>query len=132
VLQSKEFVMAPLERFSLEGAVQDLRQMLASDATAPEWRWNLRRRLSDVKEALGDPGAYGVEAWLLGREVTSNRCRRQLQTRVATLAAGVLDRLDAATITTELRRLQTDLEHYVQRLHDLLYDSVALELGGSE
>ena len=124
--------MAATERFSLEGAVQDLRRMLASDATAPEWRWNLRRRLSDVKEALGDPGAHGVEAWLLGREVTSNRCRRQLQARVATLGAGVLDRLDAATITTELRRLQTDLERYVQRLHDLVYDSVTLELGGSD
>ena len=48
------------------------------------------------------------------------------------LAAGVLDRLDADVILSELRRLQTDLEHYVQRVHDLVYDSVSLELGGSE
>jgi len=106
--------------------------MLASDATAPEWRWNLRRRLSAVRDALNDPGARDGEAWLSAREVTSNRCRRQLQARVSTLAAGVLDRLDAESIIMELRRLQTDLEHYVQRLHDLVYDSVALELGGSE
>lgn len=124
--------MAPLSSASLEGAIRDLRQMLAADATSPEWRWNLRRRLSDVKDALIDPGASGVEAWLAAREVTSNRCRRQLQARVTTLGAGVLDRLDAETITAELRRLQTDLEHYVQRLHDLVYDSVAYELGGSE
>jgi hypothetical protein len=129
--------MTLLDSASLESAVRDLRQALTSDATAPEWRWHLRRRLSQVTEALidearGDPGAGGVEAWLQGREVTSNRCRRQLQARVATLGAGVLDRLDVETVTVEVRRLQTDLEHHVQRLHDLVYDSVALELGGSE
>ena len=124
--------MAPLGPISLEAAIKDLRQMLASDATAPEWRWNLRRRLSEVKEALTDPGTREGDAWLSAREVTSNRCRRQLQARVSTLAAGVLDRLDADTIVTELQRLQTDLDHYVQRLHDLVYDSVSLELGGSE
>ena len=32
----------------------------------------------------------------------------------------------------EVQRLLTDLEHHVQRLHDLVYDSVSLELGGSE
>jgi hypothetical protein len=117
---------------SLESATRDLRQLLASDATAPEWRWNIRRHLSEVKEALGDPGSRMGEAWLAAREAGAHRCRRQLRSRVSTLAAGVLDRLDAETITTELRRLQLDLEHYVQRLHDLVYDSVAQELGGSE
>jgi hypothetical protein len=124
--------MTPLGSPPLEGAIRDLRLMLAADATAPEWRWHLRRRLSDVKEALADPGNRGVEAWLAAREATSSRCRHQLQARVAVLGAGVLDRLDAETITAELRRLQADLERYVQRVHDLVYDSVSLELGGSE
>ena len=106
--------------------------MLAADATAPEWRWNLRRRLSDVKDALIDPEGRAGEVWLSAREAGSSRCRRQLQARVTALASGVLDRLDAEAIIAELRRLQTDLEHYVQRVHDLVYDSVALELGGSE
>jgi hypothetical protein len=117
---------------SLESAIKDLRQLLTTDATSPEWRWNLRGRLSTVRDALTDPGAREVEAWLSAREVNSNRCRRQLQARVTALATGVLDRLDTETVLTEARRLQTDLEHYVQRLHDLVYDSVALELGGSE
>ena len=128
--------MAPLDSASLEAAVRDLRQVLTSDAGAPEWRWHLRRGLSQVKEALVkealDPDPTGVEAWLRGREATSIRCRRQLQARVAVLGAGVLDRLDVETVTVELHRLQSDLEHHVQRLHDLVYDSVALELGGSE
>jgi hypothetical protein len=35
-------------------------------------------------------------------------------------------------VATDVRRLLVDLEHYQQRRHDLVYDSVALELGGSE
>jgi hypothetical protein len=44
----------------------------------------------------------------------------------------VLDKLDTESILQETRRLLTDLEHHIQRLHDLVYDSVSLELGGSE
>ena len=116
---------------SLESAIKDLQQLLACDATSADWRWNVRRRLSAVKDALTAPQAQ-TEAWLAPREGTSHRTRRQLQARTATLAAGVLDRLDIDVILSELCRLQTDLEHYVQRVHDLVYDSVSLELGGSE
>ena len=48
------------------------------------------------------------------------------------LSAGVLDRLDNDAIIHQVRRLLGDLEHHVQREHDLVYDSVSLELGGSE
>jgi hypothetical protein len=116
---------------SLESAIKDLQQLLACDATSADWRWNVRRRLAVVKDALTAPHPQ-TEAWLAAREGTSNRNRRQLQARVGALAAGVLDRIDVDVIVSELRRLQTDLEHYVQRVHDLVYDSVSLELGGSE
>ena len=119
--------MAPLDT-----AIKELRQILGTDVTTPEWRWNVRRRLSAVKDALADPQTRMADAWLSAREGTSNRHRTQLQARVSTLAAGVLDRLDVELIVGELRRLQTDLEHHVQRVHDLVYDSVSLELGGSE
>jgi hypothetical protein len=119
--------MAPLET-----AVNELRQILAADPTAPEWRWNVRRRLSEVKDALGDPQARHAEAWLAARSQKDSRVRHQLQGRVTTLATGVLDKLDAESIVREVRRLLCDLEHHVQRMHDLVYDSVSLELGGSE
>jgi hypothetical protein len=117
---------------SLETAVSDLRQILAEDPTAPEWRWNVRRQLSEVKEALAQPPARQREAWLAARALLSNRDRAQLQARVLSVSAGVLDRLDTATILHEVKRLLGDLEHHVQRLHDLVYDSVSWELGGSE
>jgi hypothetical protein len=116
----------------LETAIRELRQILAADYRAPEWRWNVRRRLSEVKEALSSPMSGQQEAWLAARARLSNRDRIQLQGRVAALATGVLDRLDAETILHEVKRLLADLERHVQREHDLVYDSVSLELGGSE
>ena len=119
--------MAPLET-----AIKELRQVLGADATSPEWRWLVRHSLSDVKEALSDQQARQWDGWLTARARTSNRDRHQLQARVSTLAAIVLDKLDTDSIARELNRLLGDLEHYVQRVHDLVYDSVSLELGGSE
>jgi hypothetical protein len=119
--------MAPLET-----AIRELKQILAADCSAPEWRWNVRRRLSEVKDALVDPQTGHHEAWLAARVWLSTRDRVQLQARVTSLSAGVLDRLDPETIVREVRRLLGDLEHHVQRQHDLVYDSVSLELGGSE
>jgi hypothetical protein len=116
----------------LETAIKELRQILAADCMSPEWRWNVRRRLSEVKDALGDPQARQHEAWLAARARLSTRDRFQLQARVTALSAGVLDKLDAERIVHEVRRLLGDLERFVQREHDLVYDSVSLELGGSE
>jgi hypothetical protein len=116
----------------LETAINELRQILSADPCAPEWRWNVRRRLSEVKDALSGPEARQADAWLAARAQASNRVRHQLLARVTTLASGVLDKLDAESILQETRRLLTDLEHHVQRMHDLVYDSVSLELGGSE
>ena len=119
--------MAPLET-----AVNELRQILSADSTAPEWRWNVRGRLSEVKDALSGPEARQADAWLAARAQCSDRVRHQLHARATILASGVLDKLDTATILQETQRLLSDLERYVQRLHDLVYDSVSLELGGSE
>lgn len=117
---------------SLETALRELRTILAADCTAPDWRWKVRLRLAEVKESLTDPQGRQPEAWLAARSQLSNRERFQLQARVSTLATGVLDKLDTSTVVHEVQRLLGDLEHHVQRRHDLVYDSVSLELGGSE
>ena len=127
----------------LETAVRELRLILASDTTSPEWRWNVRRRLSDVRDALGGPepadatrvpsqqGEQGEE-WLTARTAGSERRTRQLQARAGMLAVAVLDRLDGASVVRQVTRLLHDLEHQLQRDHDLAYDAVSLDLGGSE
>ena len=85
--------MAPLET-----AVKELRQILSADGTAPEWRWNVRRRLSEVKDALSGPQARQADAWLAARAQSSNRVRHQLHARATSLASGVLEKLDTESI----------------------------------
>jgi hypothetical protein len=44
----------------------------------------------------------------------------------------VLEAPDVESVRADLKRLVCDLERHRQRLNDLVYDSVTLELGGSE
>ena len=117
----------------LETAIRELRQILAADYRAPEWRWNVRRQALRGEGCPEQPAVAVIRrpGWPRARRL-SNRDRLQLQGRVSALATGVLDRLDTETILHEVQRLLGDLEHHVQREHDLVYDSVSLELGGSE
>lgn len=117
---------------ALETAIADLRQMLHADPEAPEWRWQVRGRLSEVREALSAAQVRHWDGWLNARARTTSRDRHQLLARVSALGAVVLDRMDADGVAQEVTRLAQDLEHYLQRVHDLVYDSVSLELGGSE
>ncbi|HET7350510.1 MAG TPA: hypothetical protein VFJ28_06205 [Marmoricola sp.] len=119
--------MAPLET-----AIKELRQVLAADTSTPEWRWLVRGRLSEVKEALADPQVRQWDGWLSARARTTSRERGKLHARVSALAAVILEKLEPDAIQREVSRLVSDLEHYVQKVHDLVYDSVSLELGGSE
>ena len=52
--------------------------------------------------------------------------------RLGELGPRVLDAVDVEPVRADLRRLVVDLERHRQHLNDLVYDSVSLELGGSE
>ena len=39
---------------------------------------------------------------------------------------------DVDGLVAQLSRLLVDIDHHVQRIHDLAYDDVELEFGGSE
>ena len=117
---------------SLESAIAELHETLGSARTASNWRWLLRQRLSAVKQALTDEDFQSWDGWLAARSGATERERRQLLARVSSVASGLLDRLESDRIASEVRRLLNDIEHYRQRVHDLVYDSVALEIGGSE
>jgi hypothetical protein len=116
---------------TLESAISDLQETLSDARTASNWRWLVRQRLSALKQAL-DESVQTWDGWLTPRSGAMERERRQLLARISAVGAGVLDRLDSDPVTTEIRRVLNDVEHYRQRLHDLVYDSVAMEIGGSE
>ena len=98
----------------------------------PAIRWLVRHRMAGVRDALAVEGSRGGDAWLAAREQTLHRERSALLRRLAALGPRVLDAPDVEGVRAELLRLVGDLERHRQHLNDLVYDSVTLELGGSE
>ena len=117
---------------SLESAISELQETVSSARSASNWRWLVRQRLSSVRQALSDENFQSWDGWLAARTGTADRERRQLLGRISAIGAGLLDRLEIEGVTMEVQRLLNDVEHYRQRVSDLLYDSVAMEIGGSE
>lgn len=96
------------------------------------WRWTVRQRLAAVREALSQENAQAADGWLAARESSVLKERNGLLLRLGRMGPEVLEAHDVEKVRRELRRLLVDLQHHVQRLHDLAYDEVELELGGSE
>jgi recombinational DNA repair ATPase RecF len=116
---------------TLESAISDLQETVAGSRSASNWRWLVRQRLSVLRQALDD-SVPTWDGWLAPRGGAMERERRQLLARISAVGAGLLDRLESERVSAEITRVLNDVEHYRQRLHDLVYDSVAMEIGGSE
>ncbi|MFL6062518.1 MAG: hypothetical protein ACJ72E_14900 [Marmoricola sp.] len=117
---------------TLESAIADLQRTLRSSRTTSSWRLMTRNQLAAVKDALSDERFASWDGWLAARSGASDRERLQLIGRIQALGTGLLDRLDTERVTSEVKRLLLDVEHYRQKVHDLVYDSVSMEIGGSE
>jgi hypothetical protein len=117
---------------ALDQAISELTESLEQDRSGAQWRAQVRVRLAAVRQALAEERPRFRDGWLSARGRATDRDRRQLLARLSALGPRVLEHADAETSYREVRRLSLDLQHYRQRLHDLVYDSVGLELGGSE
>lgn len=116
----------------LEHAIMGLEQALTSPRRHQTWRWLVRQRMAGVKDALLAEQSRGGDAWLAARESHLERERAALLRRLGGLGLHVLNDPDVEPVRLELLRLVQDLEHHRQRVNDLVYDAVSLELGGSE
>ena len=96
------------------------------------WRWTVRRRLVPVRDRLHAEPLHRRDAWLSARAARVVRERDTLLARLNVLSHDVLVSDDVDEVATALSRLLVDIEHHRQRLHDLAYDDVELEIGGSE
>lgn len=96
------------------------------------WRWVVRQRMAGVRDALVAEGDHAGDGWLAARRGAALRERSALITRLGALGPDVLESPEVDLVKEELRRLVVDISHHCQRLHDLAYDEVELELGGSE
>lgn len=96
------------------------------------WRWVVRQRLGAVRDALVGEAAGSDDGWLAARGGSAFRERNALLARLSTLGPQVLETPDVEATRAELKRWVADVGRHLQRLHDLAYDEVELELGGSE
>ncbi|WP_230486834.1 hypothetical protein [Nocardioides anomalus] len=96
------------------------------------WRWVVRQRMGAVRDALVGEAAGSDDGWLAARGGSAFRERNALLARLGAFGPAILETSDVEATRAELKRLLLDIQRHVQRLHDLAYDEVELELGGSE
>ena len=98
----------------------------------PQWRQSVRQRIASLHECLDHRSDPDSEEWQVARSGAILRERNALLGRIAALGSQVQHAAEVETLRQEIRRLVTDVNHHLQRLSDLAYDDVELELGGSE
>ena len=118
--------------FALSGLARALDDDRDGALEQGRWRWQVRRRMADVRDALLGEVALTADASLAVRGRVARRERQVLLDRLAALGPRVLEEPDVEPVRKALQRFVVDVGHHRQRLHDLAYDDVELELGGSE
>jgi len=116
----------------LEESVVRLGAALSAAPTLPQqWRRLVRDRLIEVSAGLSDESAVATDTWLDARAGHLERERNRLLAKVAVVLP-MVDNGDLDGVRAAGARLVQDLEHHHQRVSDLAYDGVAMEVGGSE
>ena len=116
----------------LSAALESQRRAASPDDVSGTWRWKVRQHLAGVRDLLVNETTWHEDSWLAARGGGMLRERNALLTRVSVLGPQVLGSADVSALREDLHRLVVDVAHHVQRLHDLAYDEVEYELGGSE
>ena len=88
--------------------------------------------MAAVRDLLISESAQHQDTWLAARGGLMLRERNALLGRLSALGPAVLDSPDVEVVRRDVQRLVADVAHHLQRLHDLAYDEVEIELGGSE
>lgn len=127
-------VVSPTMSTALRGLAHANEAPRRDGPSLGSWRWTMRQRMTAVRDALLEEtgGAGSGDGWLAARGGTAFRERNALLMRLGTLGARVLEDADVAAVRAEVARLVADVTRHVQRVNDLVYDEVEMELGGSE
>jgi hypothetical protein len=120
-----------MQRF--EHAVDDLEDALQSPPRLQRsWGHIVRQRTAQVAEALTAESPVAIDSWLTARAGHLERERSLLVTRLSVLGSLIAESHDIEQVRESLRRLVRDVRHHHQRVNDLAYDELALDVGGSE
>jgi hypothetical protein len=120
-----------MQRF--EHAVEGLEEALKSPPRLQQsWGHIVRRRAAQVAEALTAESPVAVDSWLSARAGQLERERNRLLTRLSVLGTLLAESTDLEKVRDGLCRLVLDVRHHHQRMNDLTYDELALDVGGSD
>ncbi len=120
-----------MQRFEL--AVEGLEQALQSPPKFQQsWGHIVRHRARQVADALTAESPVARDSWLNARAGHLDRERNRLLTRLGVLASLLCESTDLDQVRESLSRLVLDVRHHHQRVNDLAYDELALDVGGSE
>ena len=104
----------------MPAAMQGLQQALAASrrpgAPLGNWRWIVRQRMAELRDAWSPRPAAAPTAGLAAREGTVLRERNALLARMSSLGPQVLESPDVDGVRDELHRLLVDVGRHVQRL----------------
>lgn len=117
---------------ALQGLEQSLDAPRRDGVALGNWRWCVRQRMAAVRDALVGEVGPSDDGWLAARGGSAFRERNVLLGRMTAIAPKVLESPDVEPVRLELKRLLADIARHVQRINDLVYDEVEMELGGSE
>lgn len=117
---------------ALRGLEQAIEGPRGTGVALGNWRWTVRQRMAAVRDALVGEVSDADDGWLAARGGSAFRERNVLLGRLVALGPQILEAPDVEGVRGELRRLLHDIRRHVQRLNDLAYDEVEMELGGSE
>jgi hypothetical protein len=104
----------------------------SASVSVGNWRWTVRQRMAAVRDVLSGEVGDPEDGWLAARGGRAFRERNTLLGRMSALGPQVLENPDVERVRSELKRLVADIARHMQRLNDLVYDDVEIELGGSE
>lgn len=118
---------------ALEQAIHDLESAAEDTTTASAnpgaWTTAVRERLQRVRAGMAEP-LGSRDGWLVARAQHAERDRCALLDRITATTTRMSEARPSTTVLPEIRRLTRDLTRYGQRVRDLDYDAVELELGG--
>lgn len=117
---------------ALQGLTIALEAPRREGASLGSWRWTVRQRMATVRDALLEESGDSNDGWLAARGGAAFRERNLLLGRLGALGARVLEEPDVAAVRAEVARLVADVTRHVQKVNDIAYDEVEMELGGSE
>jgi hypothetical protein len=96
------------------------------------WRWLVLNRLAALRTALVSYEDAPHDPWLAPRTESLLRERQRLVDDIAGLEESLDAGHDDELIQGRISRLLGDISHHRQRAADIVYDTVALELGGGD